>query len=109
MFNVFHFMFADWNYHDRVLATRAVKERHTAENTAAEIKLITHEFGIKDEHVSAIVTDNASNMVACVQQLQWTHVRCFGHMQQLVSGQSLPRTIAPTQIFTRRTVTQTLF
>ena len=76
MFNVFHFMFADWT-------TRAVKERHTAENTAAEIKLITQEFGLKDEHVSAIVTDNASNMVACVQQLQWTHVRCFGHTLQL--------------------------
>ena len=102
-------MFADWNYHNRVLATRAVKERHTAENTAAEIKLITQEFVIKDEHVSAIVTDNASNMVACVQQLQWTHVRCFGHTLQLVSGQSLPRTIAPTQIFTRRTVAPTLF
>ncbi|KAH3769548.1 hypothetical protein DPMN_170821 [Dreissena polymorpha] len=66
------FLFADWNYHNRVLATRAVKERLTAENTAAEIKSITQEFGIKDEHVAAIVTDNASNMVACVQ-LQWTH------------------------------------
>lgn len=41
-----------------------MKERHPGENTAAEIKSISTEFGIMDENVSAIVTDNAPNMVS---------------------------------------------
>jgi hypothetical protein len=60
-----------------------VTERHTGENTANKIRTIAREFGITDQKVSAIVTDNAANMVVCCQHLDWIHVRCFGHTLQL--------------------------
>ena len=78
-----HFIDNDFDYHNYVLATREVNERHTGVNTANEILNLVSEFGIKKEKVAGIVTDNASNMVVCGEELGLEHFRCFGHTLQL--------------------------
>jgi len=78
-----HFLDANWNCQNFVLATREVSERHTGENTALEIKSFIQEFEISDSQISGIVTDNASNMVVCGENLEMPHLRCFAHTLQL--------------------------
>ena len=77
-----HFL-DEWNLKNFVLATREMKERHTGTNIAAELSTVTKEFGIKSEDVTALVTDNASNMTLCTNELGWPHLRCFAHTLQL--------------------------
>ncbi|XP_062618085.1 E3 SUMO-protein ligase ZBED1-like [Saccostrea cucullata] len=98
-----HFVDDQWNYRNSVLATRKVTERHTGENTANEIRSISNEFGVNNTQICAIVTDNASNMVSCVEHLRWEHIRCFAHTLQLAirggfdTVSSLSKTIAATK------------
>ncbi|XP_059216912.1 E3 SUMO-protein ligase ZBED1-like isoform X1 [Stomoxys calcitrans] len=63
-------------------------ERHTAENLAACIKELCIEFGILNK-VSAVVTDNASNIVAAIRAGNWRWVGCFAHSLNLVVQNSL--------------------
>ena len=78
-----HFLDANWNCQNFVLAMREVSERYTGENTALEIKSFIQEFEISDSQISGIVTDNASNMVVCGENLEMPHLRCFAHTLQL--------------------------
>jgi len=52
-----------WNYVNCVLATRDMKNGHTADNISTEIVSVLADFGIKKEQVVRLVTDNASNIV----------------------------------------------
>ena len=47
-----------------------------------KIRDIASEFGLTDNQISGIVTDNASN-VSCVEHLNWPLIRCFAHILQL--------------------------
>ena len=80
-----HYIDEEWNFNNYVLATRKTTERHTGENIFADIKSICREFAIRDESITCLVSDNASNMVSCAALLpdNITHVRCFGHTLQL--------------------------
>lgn len=60
-----------------VLASRTVTEQHTGENTANEIRSLANEFGVYNTQKCAVVTDNASNMMSSVEDLQWEHIQCF--------------------------------
>lgn len=80
-----HFIDENWNYNNCVLATRKTTEKHTGENIRADLKSVCQEFAIKDQNITSLVSDNASNMVSCASLLpdNITHVRCFGHTLQL--------------------------
>ena len=60
-------------------------EKHTGENIYANLKSVSQENAIKDQNISALVTDNASNMVSCASLLpdNVTHGRYFEHTLQL--------------------------
>ena len=62
-------------------------ERHTGENSAESLKIITQEWKIA-EKVRCIVRDNATNMVKACRLLQdqfgWDHEGCVGHTLQLL-------------------------
>ena len=64
-------------------------ERHTGINIAARIKEVAEMWNIDGEHVSAVVTDNASNMPAAVDILKWNHLPCFAHTLQLAVNKDL--------------------
>lgn len=58
-------------------------ESHTANNLSAELNRVAQDWQIVDK-VSAIVSDNASNIVAAVKQTGWTNVKCFAHTTNLI-------------------------
>ena len=76
-----HFITKDWNLVSKVLATRVTELRHTGSNIALEISQIKEEFKINV--CSALVTDNAGNMVVAAKELSVHHVSCFSHTLQL--------------------------
>lgn len=78
-----HFIDSMWQLRYYVLATIEVKDHHTGENLANEIKCIVEDFGISNTPVSGITTDNAANMVTMTTHLDWPHIRCFAHTLQL--------------------------
>ncbi|XP_041366567.1 E3 SUMO-protein ligase ZBED1-like [Gigantopelta aegis] len=79
-----HFVDDEFYYHNCVLETRQTTERHTGMNIAQDLKVVISEFGIEKEGVTALVSDNASNMVACMEHMGGImHIRCFGHTLQL--------------------------
>ncbi|MEW8547555.1 MAG: hAT transposon family protein [Candidatus Thiodiazotropha sp.] len=88
-----HFVDENWNFQNYVLATRKTTERHTGENIYADLQSVCREYAIKDENITCLVSDNASNMVSCAALLpdNITHVRCFGHTLQLAIRSSFDK------------------
>ena len=70
-----------WEQKTKVLATRAMKDRHTGEKISEAIKDITTEFQIP--RITAICTDNAANMKTCCQYGDYVRIPCFAHTLQL--------------------------
>lgn len=68
-----------------------LEDRHTAVNLAAELKKICSEWGISDEQVIAIVTDNAANISLAIEIAFGTkkHIPCFAHTLNLVIEKSV--------------------
>uniref|UniRef100_A0A1I8MV64 Uncharacterized protein n=1 Tax=Musca domestica TaxID=7370 RepID=A0A1I8MV64_MUSDO len=71
-----------------VLACIEFNERHTAENIKCAIKDVTDDFGISHK-ISAIVTDNAANVVAAAKLTNWRWIGCFAHSLNLAVKSSL--------------------
>ena len=61
--------------------TRTTTDRHTGENIASHLNDVKQEFGIRE--VSALATDNATNMVAAASEAGMPRVPCFSHTLQL--------------------------
>ena len=56
---------------------------HTGVNIASRLKIVAEEWNIPDDHIVAIVHDNAANMTVAVEEVGWNDVGCFGHTLQL--------------------------
>ncbi|XP_076361643.1 E3 SUMO-protein ligase ZBED1-like [Tachypleus tridentatus] len=78
-----HYLDSNWTLHNVVLTTREVTDRHTGENLANELRSITSEFHIPLNKITALITDNASNMTLRCDNLGWLSVKCFAHTLQL--------------------------
>ena len=66
-----------------LLLTRHKRQRHTADNLAAEMLETFHEFNITNK-VTAGLTDKANNVIAAVDQLEHVeHLGCFAHTLNL--------------------------
>ena len=73
----------NWEMKSVVLQTRAMPERHTAENLASVLKNATESWGLNGK-VTACVHDNASNIVRANKEfLEWDSNPCFAHTLQL--------------------------
>ena len=86
-----HYITPTWELKSCSLQTREVKERHTAENVAAELTHVVEEWGLQ-EKVVAISRDNAANMVAAMRIIPWKGLPCFAHTLQIAvrAGLALP-------------------
>ena len=78
-----HFLTSSWELKSLVLETFDFGSDHTAENIAESFQRVAESWGISGK-VAAMVTDNASNIVAAVRITGWQHVACFAHTLNLV-------------------------
>ena len=79
-----HYITEEWKIQSYVLCTCEMAERHTSINIATRIEEAAEMWNIDGKHVSAVVTDNTSNMsAAVVDVLEWNHLPCFAHTLQL--------------------------
>ena len=84
-----HYITEDWKIQSYVLCTCEIAERHTGMNIPTRIKEVAKMWNIDDEHVSAVVTENALNMLAAVNILEWNHLPCFAHTLQLAVNKGM--------------------
>lgn len=57
-------------------------QAHTADNIASVMKSIMEEWGITSK-ITCLVTDGASNMIACGRDLRLRHAICIAHILNL--------------------------
>ncbi len=76
----------DWEIHSAVLQTKAMPERHTAENLTNTLSTAMDQWGLSGK-ITVCVHDNASNMVlANTALLEWDSQPCFAHTLQLATN-----------------------
>ena len=73
----------DWKVVSFVLVLRAVASE-TAQRCADVVTLALAEYEVPWEKITAMVTDNAANMVKCVELVQKPRIGCFAHITQLL-------------------------
>ncbi|XP_050547873.1 zinc finger BED domain-containing protein 4-like [Daktulosphaira vitifoliae] len=71
-----------------LLGCTSFPESHTADNLALFLKNTVSEWGLNDR-VTAVVTDNASNMKLAIDKCDWRRISCFAHSVNLVVQNSL--------------------
>ncbi|XP_064417131.1 E3 SUMO-protein ligase ZBED1-like [Latimeria chalumnae] len=77
-----HFI-RQWEMESVILQTRAMPERHTAENLADMLNTVAETWNLKGK-ITACVHDNASNIVLeNTALLEWESNPCFAHTLQL--------------------------
>lgn len=77
-----HFI-EDWEMKSVVLQTRAMPERHTAENLADVLNTAVDHWGLLGK-ITACVHDNASNIILANSEfVEWDSNLCFAHTLQL--------------------------
>lgn len=82
-----HFINSDLELCSRVLQTRELSESHTGEHVGNVLLEASKEWDCK---VSALSTDNASNMKIAAQTAKIpVHMGCFAHTLNLASGKAL--------------------
>ena len=64
-------------------------ERHTGTNIASRIQEVLEVWNIQASHTSTVVTGNASNMTAALNNLECGHLPCFAHTLQLAVNKRL--------------------
>ncbi|XP_076042318.1 zinc finger BED domain-containing protein 4-like [Oratosquilla oratoria] len=86
-----HFISQDWTLHSAVLETVCMTKAHTSENIAEELTLVSNKWNIK-EKICSIVTDNAANIKAAVNEMNIRQVPCFAHTLNLVVQDAIRNT-----------------
>lgn len=77
-----HFIDDNWRLTTRCLKTEYFPESHTASNIAEFVISGLGEYGMRKGNVTAVTTDNASNMVAAVRQTG--NYKCFKRLKLLI-------------------------
>ena len=58
-------------------------ESHTGINISEELEAILEEWKLPQDNLSAVTTDNGTNIVSALEILQWKRMPCFSHTLQL--------------------------
>ena len=78
-----HYINNEWDMKCCLLETGEIVEEHSAVNLANYLEEGLARWSLSVTQVSAIVTDNASNITAAINQLGWLRFGCFSHTLQL--------------------------
>ncbi|XP_052855779.1 LOW QUALITY PROTEIN: E3 SUMO-protein ligase ZBED1-like [Drosophila gunungcola] len=75
-----HFITADFELRNAVLSTEKLldEKSHSSESIANSIRTVLEEWSLLGK-VTAMVTDNAKNMIKACEILQIRHIPCFAH------------------------------
>jgi len=84
-----HYISDEWRIESHVSCTSEMAERHIGSNIAVRIQEVLEMWNVRDNHVSAVVTDNALNMTAALNDLECSHLPCFTHTLQLIVNEGL--------------------
>ena len=86
-----HFIMERWTLEERVLETHHVPESHTVTNLGDALYATAERWAIIRNHgIHAVVTDNASNVIAVVAPSGLDpHIGCFAHYLNLVALKAL--------------------
>ena len=72
-----------WELKCFLLETGEMVEQHTAINLANYLEEALARWNLPITQISAVVTDNASNITAAIARLERQHIGCFSHTLQL--------------------------
>ena len=85
----FHAITLEWKLESNCLQSSYFPEQHTGENLATALEGALANWDLNEENLVAMTTDNASNIKAAVERLQWPWLNCFGHNLNLAVNNSL--------------------
>ena len=78
-----HYVDQEFNLQSHLLETKEFPESHTGANIAEELETIMDEWKLHKQGLSAITTDNGSNVVSAINMLECMRMPCFSHTLQL--------------------------
>jgi len=78
-----HYISIEWKLQSHLLETGEITVEHTAINLSSYLEECLERWNLQSAQVSAVVTDNASNITAAINRLEWLHFGCFSHTLQL--------------------------
>ncbi|XP_078017006.1 E3 SUMO-protein ligase ZBED1-like [Epinephelus lanceolatus] len=84
-----HFVDKDWNLRSRCLQTSYFPDDHMAEMLARGLREALESWGLHEDRLVCVTTDNATNNILALQLNDWTRLQCFGHRLHLAIGRSV--------------------
>ena len=78
-----HYISKDFQLASHLLETKEFPESHTGNNIADELIAILSEWNLDHQMLSAVTTDNGSNIVLATDILNWSRMPCFSHSLHL--------------------------
>lgn len=81
----------DTEFHSLTLGVYELDDRHTSEYISDKLLATCREWNIAPDKVSAVITDNAANMVKAIDLSfgKIKHIPCFAHILNLVAQATL--------------------
>ena len=81
-----HYIDTDWNLRSRCLQTSFFPDDHTGENIAKGFTDALASWGLEEDRLVCVTTDNASNNILAFHLNDMTRLQCFGHRLHLAIG-----------------------
>lgn len=81
-----HFIDDEWKLCSKCLQTSYFPDDHMGELIAQGLRECLESWGLDEEQMVCITTDNGANVVKAVGLNDWTRLQCFGHRLHLAIG-----------------------
>ena len=78
-----HYLAGDFTLHSHLLESKEFPDSHSGVNIAQELTQSLNEWGLSMDRLVSFTTDNASNVVVAMEELECIRVPCFSHCLNL--------------------------
>lgn len=82
-----HYVDTDFNMKSKCLQTAYFPEDHTGILIAQGLREAMAAWGLPEDKLVCMITDNAGNITLAAELNQWTRLQCFGHRLHLAIGE----------------------